>query len=148
MPDGELKFDGLNLVVRDMSATVAFYRELGVEIPEEDIWRTDSGAHHIEVGLGGEADIGFNSPALATRFNRGYTPNAVEAATLIGFRVATREAVDALYAKLTGSGAKGLQEPYDAFWGARYAIVQDPDGRHVGFMSPVDPEKRSAPPQI
>ena len=31
-----------------------------------------------------------------------------------------------------GSGA------YDAFWGARYAIVEDPDGHTVGLMGPID----------
>ena len=60
----------------------------------------------------------------------------------------SREAVDARYAELAGAGHKGLQPPYDTFWGARYAIVEDPDGRHVGIMSPIDPERRTAPPSI
>ena len=34
------------------------------------------------------------------------------------------------------------QEPYDAFWGARYAIVEDPDGNAVGLMSPIDPDRQ------
>jgi len=38
------------------------------------------------------------------------------------------------------------QAPYDAFWGARYAIVEDPDGNAVGLMSPIDPDRRTAPP--
>jgi uncharacterized glyoxalase superfamily protein PhnB len=49
---------------------------------------------------------------------------------------------------MVGAGYRGLQEPYDAFWGARYAIVEDPDGRHVGVMSPSDDEHRTAPPSI
>ena len=36
-------------------------------------------------------------------------------------------------------------EPIDAFWGARYAVVNDPDGNHVGIMSPSDEEHRSVP---
>jgi uncharacterized glyoxalase superfamily protein PhnB len=35
------------------------------------------------------------------------------------------------------------QPPYDAFWGARYAVVSDPDGNAVGIMSPIDPDRRS-----
>jgi hypothetical protein len=31
-------------------------------------------------------------------------------------------------------------------WGARYAIVVDPDGNHIGLMSPSDPALRRAPP--
>jgi uncharacterized glyoxalase superfamily protein PhnB len=29
----------------------------------------------------------------------------------------------------------------DTFWGARYAVIEDPDGNHVGLMSPIDPER-------
>jgi hypothetical protein len=39
-----------------------------------------------------------------------------------------------------------VQVPYDAFWGARYAIVADPDGNEVGLMSPRDDDRRSFPP--
>ena len=60
----------------------------------------------------------------------------------------SRNAVDDRYADLVGAGYPGLQPPYDAFWGARYAIVQDPDGNDVGLMSPSDPERRSQPPAI
>jgi hypothetical protein len=35
----------INLVVRDMNASVAFYRLLGLDIPERMIWRTKTGAH-------------------------------------------------------------------------------------------------------
>jgi uncharacterized glyoxalase superfamily protein PhnB len=41
-----------------------------------------------------------------------------------------------------------LQAPYDAFWGARYAIIEDPDGVAVGLMSPRSAEMRSPPPEM
>jgi uncharacterized glyoxalase superfamily protein PhnB len=41
-----------------------------------------------------------------------------------------------------------LQPPWDAFWGARYAIVEDPDGIAVGLMSPISPDRRSPPPAV
>ena len=59
--------------------------------------------------------------------------------------LASRDAVDTRYAELTGDGCVGRQPPYDAFWGARYAIVQDPDGRDVGLMSPIDPDRKYQP---
>ena len=62
---------------------------------------------------------------------------------VIGFRVESRDEVDRLFTDLTGAGYRGQQPPYDAFWGARYAIVEDPDGNAVGIMSPSDPERRS-----
>ena len=48
---------------------------------------------------------------------------------------------------MIGAGYRGLQEPHDAFWGARYAIIEDPDGIAVGLISPVSPEK-SQPPEF
>ena len=44
---------------------------------------------------------------------------------------------------MTEAGYISEQQPYDAFWGARYAVVQDPDGNPVGIMSPIDPDRRS-----
>jgi uncharacterized glyoxalase superfamily protein PhnB len=49
---------------------------------------------------------------------------------------------------VTGAGYGSQQPPYDAFWGSRYAIVEDPDGNAVGLMSPVDPTRRSTPPAV
>ena len=85
----------LDLVVRDVDAAVAFYRRLGLDIPESAVWRTASGAHHVDL-----------------------------------------------------TGYAGRQPPYDTFWGARYAVIEDPDGNHVGLMSPIDPARRRAPPAI
>jgi catechol 2,3-dioxygenase-like lactoylglutathione lyase family enzyme len=48
--------------------------------------------------------------------------------------------------ELTAAGHRAHQPPYDAFWGARYAIVDDPDGHPVGLMSPVDERRKSWPP--
>jgi uncharacterized glyoxalase superfamily protein PhnB len=45
------------------------------------------------------------------------------------------------------NGYLGRQPPFDAFWGARYAIVADPDGNDVGLMSPVDESRRTWPPE-
>jgi len=64
---------------------------------------------------------------------------------VVGFSLPSREAVDERYAKLTSVGYASRQPPYDAFWGARYAIVQDPDGNDVGLMSPIDPARRFTP---
>ncbi len=66
---------------------------------------------------------------------------------MLGFRVTERETVDAIYADLTAAGAVGQQPPYDAFWGARYAVVTDPDGNAVGIMSAIDPARRTTGPE-
>jgi uncharacterized glyoxalase superfamily protein PhnB len=45
--------------------------------------------------------------------------------------------VDAAYAELTGAEGSGAMEPWDAFWGMRYAIVHDPDGNPVDLFAPL-----------
>jgi uncharacterized glyoxalase superfamily protein PhnB len=52
--------------------------------------------------------------------------------------------VDEIYADLASAGYTSQQEPYDAFWGARYAVIEDPDGNPV-IMSPLDPARRTDP---
>lgn len=139
-------FNQVNLVARDMDATLAFYRRVGIVIPEDGIWRTDSGAHHAKAESGGDVDLEIDSHALARRYNEGFA--AERGRVIIGVELESREAVDAAYALLISEGHQGLQVPWDAFWGARYAIVEDPDGNPVGLMSPVDPARRSPPPEI
>jgi catechol 2,3-dioxygenase-like lactoylglutathione lyase family enzyme len=130
-------FDGINLVVRDMDAAVAFYRRLGIEVPDG---MQEWDPHHRVADAGSGTDFDFDSVAFAHQWDEGWPggPGAV-----IGFRVESREEVDRLFAVLTGAGYRGQQPPCDAFWGARYAIVEDPDGNAVGLMSPSDPERRS-----
>jgi len=130
--------DQLNLVVSDMQATVTFYRRLGVDIPDTD---PAFQAHHRSARLPGGVDLDFDSAEFARHWDRGW--NGEHA--VVGFRVSSRERVDELYAQMTAAGYLGQQPPFDAFWGARYAIVEDPDGRPVGFMSPVDADRRSPP---
>ncbi|MGH3156570.1 MAG: VOC family protein, partial [Streptosporangiaceae bacterium] len=67
---------------------------------------------------------------------------------IISFRLPTRDAVDDTYERLTTAGHRGQRPPYDAFWGPRYAVVQDPDGNLVGLMSPASAAHRRPPPQL
>jgi uncharacterized glyoxalase superfamily protein PhnB len=143
------RFTGLNLVAKDFDATLAFYRALGIDISDEKVWSTESGPHHTEgVDIGAGAEIELDSASLARVYNAGYRDAPERCVTVMGFRVPSREAVDALHDKLTAAGYKSRQAPYDTFWGARYAILADPDGRDIGLMSPSDPTRRSAPPNL
>jgi len=141
--------DQLNLVVRDMEATLRFYRAAGLDIPERNVWRTESGAHHVNVETPGGLDLEFDSSTLASVYNAGWhEPHAGAGRCVIGLRVDSRAAVDRVCNALAALGYRISQSPYDTFWGSRYAIVLDPDDNYVGFMSPPDPARRSAPPTI
>lgn len=137
-----VKFDQVNIVVRDVDAAVEFYKRLGIDIPDTlPEWQ----AHHRTAETERGVDIEFDSGKFAAQWNAGWP--AAQSGVVVGFRTATREDVDGFYEELTSAGYVGQQPPYDTFWGARYAIIQDPSGNAVGLMSPVDPAKRAAIPQ-
>ena len=139
----------LDIVARDVDAAVAFYRLLGLDIPEIAVWRTPTGAHHVDLHLPNGLTFHIDSPALAKVYNAGWRPQRGEGSQcVVGFSLPTRAAVDECHARMTAAGHPSVQPPYDTFWGARYAIVQDPDGNHVGIMSPSDPARRRGPPSI
>ncbi len=140
MADRAPVLDQINLVVSDMDATVAFYTRLGLTIPDTTPeWQQ----HHRNAALPGGISLDFDSEAFARVWNRGWQRGTGAGMGVLGFRLPSRAAVDQLYAELTGAGYAGQQPPYDAFWGARYAIVSDPDGYAVGLMSPVDAGRRT-----
>jgi catechol 2,3-dioxygenase-like lactoylglutathione lyase family enzyme len=146
------RFDQINIVSAHVEASVAFYRRLGLEIPEQNVFRTATGAHHasVEQSQGNRSpSLSVDSVAFARVWNTGWerTQN-LAGRVVVGFRLPSRDSVDKCYADLTAAGHKGLQEPHDAFWGARYAIVQDPDGVAVGLMSPESPLLHDEPPDV
>jgi catechol 2,3-dioxygenase-like lactoylglutathione lyase family enzyme len=133
----------LNLVVGDMTATLDFYRRLGVPVPPA----ADAAEPHVQVRMPGGFSLELDSAASARLWHAGWRADPGSVRVVVGFSLPTREAVDERYQELTAAGYAGRQSPFDAFWGARYAIVADPDGNDVGLMSPVDEDRRSWPPQ-
>jgi len=142
----------VNIVSRDLAASIDFYRRLSVEIPQESVWQTATGLHHAgarRAKNGGELEFELDSVAFAPVWNAGWVGrDDLSGRVVITFRLPSREAVDDLFKAMTNAGYVGLQTPFDAFWGARYAILQDPDGVAVGLMSPVTNQFRSRPPEI
>jgi uncharacterized glyoxalase superfamily protein PhnB len=133
-------FAQLNLITADMDAAIAFYSRLGLAPA-----LSPDGVHaeaRLHEGISIEWDTIASVPNWDSR-----PPASGGGSTVIGFTLAARDAVDALYAELTAAGYRGHQIPYDAFFGARYAIVDDPDGNPVALMSPISPEHRHWPPR-
>lgn len=126
----------LDLTVKDVRASAEFYRRVGLDVPP--VWEQDGAAHHVEV----KQSLMLNSRQLT----RGYDPSwPDDSGVILVFQVEDRTSVDAKFAELTSAGFVAHLEPIDAFWGSRYAIVDDPDGNHVGLMSPVEQERKQAP---
>jgi len=145
--------DQINIISGNPDASIAFYRRLGVDIPEDGVWRTPTGIHHV--GASDRPDsataihLDLDSTAFAQKWNTGWQGRSdLGGRVVIGFKLPTRAAVEELYKSMTGAGHRGLQPPVDAFWGARYAIIEDPDGIAVGLMSPIEAARKSPPPEV
>ena len=137
-------FSTLSIIARDPAASIAFYRLLGVELEDHS---GDEGGEIVHVTVRGQkpADVDIDSQPLADIYNAGFRTRASRG-IVIGSSVDTRDDVDRIHAAVVTAGHQSRQVPYDAFWGARYAVVADPDGNDVGIMSPMDDTMRSWPP--
>jgi len=115
----------VGMVVADMRRSLEFYRRLGLEIPlDED----EKGfvMHRMPSGVTIFFDTVFfpaNDPE-----RRAAPPGSYNIS--LEFYAGTREAVDGLYAELTGLGYVGRRAPWKST-GPYAAIVEDPDGNPI-----------------
>ncbi len=131
----------LNVVVADLAASVAFYRRLGAEAQGDPV------GGHVQLRTPGGFSLELDTAQSAGHWHAGWRADPSSVRVVVGFALPSSQAVDRLYAELTAAGSRGRQPPFDAFWGARYAIVTDPDGNDVGLMGPVVESRRSWPPE-
>ncbi len=133
-----MNFEQLNIVVDDVEAAVTFYRQLGIDAEKTlDEWMP----HHRSVSSAGGLDVDIDSVAFARWWGGINAPCVV-----VGVRMPSRDEVDTRYAALVDAGSEGLRPPFDAFWGARFAVVRDPAGNAIALTSPLDPDRQGPPP--
>ncbi len=128
MSDSAPDLHMLNVVVGDMAASVDFYRRLGIAVPDSEV----TTGPHVQLRMPGGFSLELDTAESARLWHAAWRADPATVSVVIGFSLPTREAVDERYAELTSAGYLGRQPPFDAFWGARYAIVADPDGNDVG----------------
>lgn len=125
------RLDMVGLVVRDMAKAVAFYRELGLEIsmPED-------GGPYTEATMENGLRLSLNHIEMIREMD----PHWVEPRGQqigIAFLCDSPSDVDGRYRRLVAAGYEGAKEPWDAFWGQRYALVRDPDGNTIDLFAPL-----------
>jgi catechol 2,3-dioxygenase-like lactoylglutathione lyase family enzyme len=126
------RFAVIGLVASDMAASLAFYRRLGLAIPPE----ADK-EDHVEVTLGGGLRLAWDTQEVIRSFDPDWKPPTGGHGISVAFACADPAEVDRVYAELTGAGYPGHREPWDAVWGMRYAVVNDPDGNGVDLFAPL-----------
>jgi catechol 2,3-dioxygenase-like lactoylglutathione lyase family enzyme len=122
-------FNAIGLAAADMATTLAFYRELGLDIPAEQ-----DTAPHAEAVLPGGIRLMFDSYASLAELDPEWTP-APEGAGGLAFLCDDPAEVDKVHAELVKAGHESYKEPWDAVWGQRYAQIKDPDGRVVDLFA-------------
>ncbi|MEO7369714.1 MAG: VOC family protein [Ilumatobacteraceae bacterium] len=121
----------IGLVASDLPRTLAFYRALGLDIPA-----TADSEPHVEVTLAGGFRILIDPESTIRSFDPGWTPPpGGSPRTALAFECADPAEVDTTYSAMTSAGFDGHLEPWDAFWGQRYATLRDPDGNGVDLFA-------------
>ena len=126
------RLDVFGIVVGDMTRSVAFYRRLGLEFPE--------GAEnepHVEAQLGGGMRYTLDTEEVMRSFDPEWTRPTGGHLTGGAFLCDSPEEVDQVYRELLENGATAYKEPWDAFWGQRYAQLRDPDGTVIDLYAPL-----------
>jgi uncharacterized glyoxalase superfamily protein PhnB len=124
------RFDAVGMVVADMAATLAFYRLLGIDIPAA----ADS-EPHVEAVMPGGVRFLWDTVETIQSFDSAWSRPTGGPGISLAFGCDSPAEVDATYAMLVAAGAAAHLEPWDAFWGQRYATLRDPDGNGVDLFA-------------
>jgi uncharacterized glyoxalase superfamily protein PhnB len=123
------RLDAFGVVVEDMSEAIRFYTLLGLDIEE-----TPADASHVDIELGSGMRLMLDSADLIRSMSDWQTPSGGHRVGL-AFRCDDPAEVDSTHAVIIGAGFRSIAEPFDAFWGQRYATVSDPDGNPVDLYA-------------
>ncbi len=123
------RFDAIGIVVADMSQTLGFYRLLGLDIPAGA-----DGEGHVEVEVASGFRVMFDTVEVMQKFST-YEPAEGGRQVHFALRCDSPADVDARFKAAADRGHEVRTEPFDAFWGQRYATILDPDRNPVDLYA-------------
>jgi uncharacterized glyoxalase superfamily protein PhnB len=124
------QLNAIGITVSDMAASIRFYRLVGLDVPD-----TPSEGH-VDAFLPSGVRFMLDSEEVV----RSFLPDWKRAdgnQIAIAIECASPAEVDEIYARVVAAGFEGEKEPWDAFWGQRYALLGDPDGVRVNLYAPL-----------
>ncbi|MEO1290100.1 MAG: VOC family protein [Chloroflexota bacterium] len=124
------KLDLIGIVVENMAKALAFYRAVGLDIPAEA-----DGEGHVEITLDNGLRMAWDTYDIIRSFDDNWQPPTGHQQIGLAFLCDNPEMVDATWQKLIDLGYESNNDPFDAYWGQRYAQVKDPDGNVVDFFA-------------
>lgn len=123
----------MNLIVTDLARAVEFWALLG--------WQsTPRHPHAALISFPNGMNLVLHEPAFARLWDPEYR-GPVAGSTVIDVNLPSRSAVDETHDRIVAAGYRSSVEPWDTFFGARYAIVCDQDSHRIGLKSPQDPAR-------
>jgi uncharacterized glyoxalase superfamily protein PhnB len=126
------RLDAVGLIAADLALSVRFYRALGAPFPEG----AETSEHgHAEAELAGGFRLMVDSVETIRSFDPEWTPPVGGPRAAVAFRCASPAEVDELFRKALEAGGRAHMQPWDAFWGQRYAQLRDPDGNGVDLYA-------------
>ena len=105
------------------------YRLLGLDFPDVD-------EDHIEASTSTGLRVMLDSVAMAKQLDADWVKPAGRPIAL-AFLCSSPTEVNETYERVMAAGYRSKTEPFDAFWGQRYATVLDPDGNGVDLFAPL-----------
>ena len=123
------ELEAIGITTADQSESLRFYGLLGIEVPEP-------GEEHVEASLRGGLLLMWDTEDLIRQIEPGL-PTPVRQRIVLAFRCLDAADVDATYARVVDGGFEGKTEPWDAFWGQRFAYLLDPEGNTVALFAPL-----------
>ncbi len=124
------ELNAVGVVVSDMARSIRFYQLLGVDVPETP----DEG--HVDTFLPNGVRLMLDTEDVVRSFRPDWTRESGNQLGL-AFECASPAEVDEIYARVEAGGVGGEKEPWDAFWGQRYAQLRDPDGVPIDLYAPL-----------
>jgi uncharacterized glyoxalase superfamily protein PhnB len=124
------ELNALGIAVADMARSIQFYRLVGLDVPETP------GEGHVDAFLPNGVRLMLDSEEVIRSFMPEWARENGNQIS-IALECASPAEVDDVYARVTSAGFEGEKEPWDAFWGQRYALLIDPDGVRVNLYAPL-----------
>ena len=125
------ELNAIGIVASDMATSIRFYRLLGLDMPETP------GEGHVEASLPSGLRLMLDAEEVVLSFRPDWS-RTTENQVSLAFECSGPAEVDELYGRLTDAGFDGEKEPWDAFWGQRYAQLLDPDGVPVDLYAALE----------
>lgn len=120
--------DAVGIVSTNPEKSVAFYEVLGVRLN-----RFENTGHYEATTTNGLRLL-LDSESSIRSFDPDFTRvrgNGIA----ICFKQESPGKVDEIFKKCLEAGGASIKEPWDAFWGHRYACVADPDGYQIDLFA-------------